>query len=92
MTYSDQDADNDITNEQLYERDGRGFKLKKYDPYGHWRVFYAANNIPVPGCPGEYTSLKGAQQAIDAIPEDKLPQKRTNKVVLTPRVKQEEQD
>lgn len=88
MTYSDLE-ENDLIAEHFIERDGRGFKIKRYDPHGYWKIFHARNNQPVIHIPGEFTSLDAAKKAVMAMPEDKLPARPQHKQVLTPKSKKE---
>lgn len=89
MMYSGPEENNEIQTEYV-EKDGRGFKIKRFDPHGHWKVFHAKNNIPVQALPGEYTSLNAAKNAVLNLEESKLPPKQHNKVILTPKNKKEE--
>lgn len=92
MMYSGPEENNELQIE-LIEKDGRGFKLKRFDPFGHWKIFHAKNNMPVMALPGEYTSLEAAKKAVINLPEENLPPRSTHgKVVLTPKLKKEAEE
>ena len=94
MMYSDQDASEDFDqiSERYFEWKGRGFKLVCMDPHGYWKVHHATNNKPMAHLQGQFTSLNEAIKALKAVPEELLPPIRKMKTVLTPRIKDEEDE
>lgn len=92
MTYLDQAEDEQYEkiSERYFEWKGRGFRLISTDPHGYWKVHHSSNNKPVNYLQGHYTSYNDALKALKAIPEEFLPKIATKKMVLTPKIKVEE--